>query len=1392
MAHLMKAVLILLLCLPVGAQTCPVTAPASGATVNGIVTWTASLSGMPGGSADWVYDDIWVIGHVPVAQGATSVSLVNYNTGWDLDGPGNVKVIVRDATGAAICTSADVPFTTSNCSLNQSNAACNMGITLASGGGFTSSFTNIPTVSGAMKVDINGNYGAPGAGGDIINSQDTIDGMTGIGIKTSPGAASYPTGSSYRLTYDSTKLVNGIHAFSWTTFCSNSSTNCGSPANAQISGVNIPRAFVGGMFNSQNGHTLIGPVPDAIYLNMVVGGAACSLGNINPAGCGTYQLTAKLHYTDQADTACSMDATHCIVVRGGAGAATSPTDNACLYANAAEPELPFQCITGNTHATLNTSEGADYVLVSSSGLITAVSQGASYIVLADQVSGKVSPTPLLVTVKALATVPHFGICGAVYNTYHAGGACPSFLLTSLFNSDALTNAAFQTLLTQSGYTAAEIHFHQQPQGFSNFSTWKATWQNNYGSNVTTALSNMPGMALVLRGEEAFGVKQDLIEVEQGPSASWSPSSCGGGSCAGATDPLDYELQQLSATGRVALSAPRDESESPYGYAGFNLNPSIDMVPQDGSTKGTDSITISGCPSACQATFHTQGQYNFYPGWARLDGNGAGNHGDSVTITAATNTSLNGEWETCSNCLTFNSTTIGGYYCTQWNAILQFNGANTRDGDCASNPSHFNTWVARPSTNTGATAACNSSGTCTNGTYTFAGGGGNIAEPTAKIAAWGKGPCPDCATGYAGQQMKNDNWTFAVAKFKAVGIATAWNTSAAADFTTDFGFQGQPSLRDAFSRYMTYTGGIMPASSVPWGRTYFENYYHDTVSMPGWYTFSGTATGTTPSLTCCQWRADSGSYATQSQDIPLILLAAFGAETFNLGGRNLTVSGSIAGCAPSTCTTDGTTGVVNFTTPHGITLGSNVPFNVIKVILYGNSDSTISCANAAGSNPTAKVSCSAGRWSAVPAGTSSLRLFRSSTGCTQGSGALGNLVIPSMSITDPIVNPGGAYAQLVLQNTLPTNIPVGTIVQISGAGGSNAACNGTYVFMSYPVNASGVTVYSQVNLGMMITSTGTGGTALVNDDQGQYNPLYDVNKFGNGRFGAGGSASNLMFLAGSGVAGIRAYQGSSAVANGPLWGAQWPNNQDILGMQSIALGEPNQTLNQQQRWWDNAQGLNLLKRLTPFYLQTMGAAPYISPGPPWVVTTLQTSAAYGTLLQVISFSEAPIPITVPVGSVCQIGSNPISVYRVSVPHATTELLIGTQTNYSTTLDPGEGIAFVCHNSATSFVQPYNISFTPPGGTVKIVATAVFGNYAGPLAQYFGTNSTGTEAFRATTCANSPCAINIDKNVSDVYFDLAFLDATNAVISTAGPFHIPAGPGTPGGTTVAGTCRGCAIH
>lgn len=1266
-------------CKPAQSTTgvCAVTSPTATSAQSGVVTWTATLTSLPSAaSVDWVFDDFRVIGHATAAPW----SLANYNTGWNLDGPGNVKIIVRDATGAAICTSADVPFTTNN---------FGMGIVInsASSAGGAINLQQLPTVSGTLTIDISGNFP-----NDVSYANDAIDGIQNF-AKISPGAT-YPTGPTFHLQYDTTQMVNGLHSFGWSIECLSSSTNCGMPNTASPYTGGVPRAFVGAVINVQN------PAKTVVGVQMNITDMVMAAGD-------TFQLTPLLLYADGSTATC----TTCSYVQ----------DNSCLFQITSDPQLPFQCVTGNTNATLNTSEGANYVTVSSAGLVTAVSQGLSYVSAIDGVSGRASNS-VAISVKASKNVPHYGSCGTIYAAYNATGNCPSILVTSLENFDALANPTEWPDIVKSGYTAFEGQFHTSPHTACNggvcstFSAFQSAWQNEYHTPINQALAAMPGLSMILRGENIFQQPLDTVEVEQGASA---PAPLGGNAYAGcgntvgsgACDPLGYELDQLAATGRIVEHHPRDESDAGLG---FNLNYSYKMVTADGSTRGLSSITVSGCPTSCQATFAAQGEFQMYGGNSRMGGD--------VIVRNATNTSLNGHW-----------TTTNSYYCTEWNAILQYNGAGSRDGDCASNPSHQNTWIATPGT-----GACTSG--CQNGTYTFSGGTGNTAEPTAEVLGWGN------FTGYGGETMLNDNYSFAVSKFQSHNIPTSWCTRAGADFTTDLSYQGNSLIADGFCSYASYND----YPTLPSGRTFWEYYATHYAIKWGNYNYSSK-----PSTTCCQWRRDSKSYSTTRQGVPATVLAGVNAETFVLGGRYPGCPNQRVACTNQSGSMSD--GILTLTGPHGVVQGSG-SFAEIKLVITNSSDTSFN-----------------GNWNAAPTGVNSFRVYGQVNNCSPAPPPYGTVTIQSGKYNGnsyTILGTGGYYGELYMfDNPMPGDILPGTLMQITGAG--NSACNQTFAFANYQIAGSCTAPGMCLYLSNIASSTGSNATVLVNDDQGQFNPLYDFNNLGNGRFGGGGASGFLLQLAGWGYAGLKLYQAVGTTTQQGIWDAQWPNNKDAVGFQSTPLPGTNEWLNFQQRWWDISQGLNFIKRLAPFYLQTLGPSPLIGPGPPRMSATLATSSAYGNILTTVNFSEMPITATFNLGTLCQVGSNPISVYHASFPHATTELLTGSQSTVTYTWDAGEAIVFACHASSASFVQPYSIAFNSPAGTVNTVVTAVHGNYSGPIGQYFQSSS-GTQTGRATVCTGSPCSIKIDTGASDVYYNLTYLNSNNAVISTTGPIDIPKAP------------------
>lgn len=1358
-----KSLLLSLLITGSAYAACSVSSPTSGATVSGVVTWTASLTSLPStANVDWVFDDFRVIGHVTAAPW----SLVNYNTGWNLDGPGNVKIIVRDATGANICTSADVPFTTSN---------FGMGVTLNSCTGCVTSFTSIPTVSGTFYVDISGNF-------SVQNSNDSIDGINALA--QTGGGGGYPTAGN-RLAFDSTQLPNGIHSFGWETNCIYSSASCGMP-NVATTG-NVPRAFVGGEFNVNNPTgTVAAVLPNITTITMAPG--------------DTFQLSANL-LTDVLNGTTTTSSCGTLGLPGSGARCQIVQDNACLFPIQFNPQWPSQCVAGITPlgasytssitpsipntTTLGTLQGNNYVTISSTGLMTASSNvGLSYISIIDTTSGRVSQ-PITVEVKASKQVPHYGTCGALYTSYHSGGSCPSFLLSSVENYAAVGNAFSWPEYVNGGLTAFEGQYHQFPRNtgtnYTTFDQWYAQWNASYWTPIQAALAGMAGLSMVIRSDntDAPPVYQaDQIEVQQGPSA---PTPLGGGTygtvtggkcgsltvAAGVThcDSVGFELDNLALTNRIAMHHVMDEADNGHNLW-FNFAAVYPMVTADGSTRGVTKVVVSGCPGACQAIFYSQGPYNQYGGMTRI----GGNPGYNTVVSGATNSFLNGQW----------TSTVNGYYCTKWNALLQYGGSPWPDRRCGDysgagctqcSSSYEDTWVAVPcgitSTVPAPSAWPNTTGwgpgSCTstaggaglkggsacdatcNGTYTVS------TDPGLNVGMWGPGPCgAGCIPGYDGETARNDMYTSWISKFQAHSIPTTWCTRAVADFTTDLGYSYNPATADGFCSYITL--GDNPTQ--PWGRTFWEYYQVNYSTKWGQYFHSST-----PSTACCQWRRDGKSFSTTRQGVPAVILLGVNAETFNLGGRFPGCSNQMVSCVNQSGAM--ANGIFTFTGPH------NIPAQVgsiaeIKGLLGVTHVYVAPCTGlAACSSPSTQVLVyGTGLAVGTPSSTGTLTIMN---GTYQGN-------------SYPIPGWAGACYEAYFSSTthLPPDVTRGTVMQISGSSG----CDGTYALESWQVGGAGqcVTFGYCPKFGVISTSTASGQTLEINDDYGVMNPLYDFNNTGNGRFGGGGESGYELWTAAQGYQ-LKLYQVNNLSDRATLWSSAWINDQVIGGFQQTPVaassGEQPSLMN---RWHSISQGLRFANRLAPMLLQTMAPAPVIGPGLPWIATEMQTST-YGNLLTTWNTSEIPITATFNLGTACQVGSNPISVYHASFPHATTELLTGTQTTVTYTWDPGEAIVFGCHSGSASFVNPYSISYTPPTNTVHTVVTAAHGNYSAPLALHFQTNSTGNAgADRRTICSSSPCNVNLDTSVSNVYYNLTYLDGSNNVLgASSSPLEIPQGGG-----------------
>lgn len=1257
-----------------------------------------TYSGCPSAyEAKWQLDDFLTIG---ITYGPT-FTLLNYNTGIPTDGPFNVRVILYDATGAVIATSLDVSFFINNFGLGNT-------ITVTS----PANFQSIPTVTGTKAFSWTTTYSATS---DLENLTWSVDGQEFA------ASSNYYTNYSY----DTTKLINGPHLFVMKAECiGNSTGSCGTVGSLNIGGT-IPRLFIAFVVNVQNGTVLRGVQPSVSEIEMAVG--------------GTYSLNAVLAMTDGTTTNGTFNLT---------------MEHACLIADPQQTELPFPCTSGNSYPGTSL-EGGPYISLSSSTLtsgtpitINALAVGESYLTVTDSVSGKSFPIPI--AVKDTAQVRHLGTCGTIYSSYTPGGSCPSIVRTAIENSPNSTMMQQHTV--KSGLTAVESQFWVDPGNggtpYANFAAWLAAWQSQYQTPINSMLVNMPGICVVLRGETLTRTPQELIDAQLGPSATtWS------------TDPLPYALSQLFATNRICGGDLLDEAQ--IGYVSFN-----DVF----SAKFSDSSISKIVVKSGEAIVYppAPGSYPHDPVYGANFRYGIPN---SVLVRGATTSGFNGA--VTPHCL----------YHALWNTIIESagsfaNGYKTITAITAGNPTtitangHFQvTWPGNSSVNiygaTGAWTALNGQGILPNSiTYNSGAGTTTIVVPintTGSTGVFGSatitpGPCTDpnthvavedsftfgtsaadgtytsatdpniellawggYFTGYSydgSLPMPNNAFSYINSKFRAAGIPENWPVSAASDIISSLFFQltGPNNMADYNLFYEAWPVNAIK-TEFPWGLS-FINYYNGTY-VRKWGSYKQYLTGTHG-----YWQGEGLGYVYVPQTVPQGLLLAISAMGYVLGGTQSTIS-TISG---STLTTSA---------PHNISAPGGGYFNYIKATIAGNSDSTMN-----------------GHWYVYPTGTSTVRLFAPiATGCAS-SGAFGTATIRNVPYT--II---GGYSQVIMSTSLPADLIPGELVTISGAGASCA--NATWAFVgwaSYPPSAEISGPYTNISISPLANSSGgSGGTVLFNSDQGAFNPLYDYAAPYSHRLEA--YAPQLLYSAGLGFSIFRIYQAGDVANSLGGWKVYWPN--DGNGYQAAPTVDANAALDLQQRWWAGAPALNLLKIHPSLFLQNVSANPWIAPGPPYVVAAAQTSATYGNSLTVWNASEILQQVSIPLGTFCQIGTNPISVYEIDWPHSTTNLLTGAQTNYSLTMNPGEVDVFACHAGTTSFVQAVPFTFFPPAGTATTSIQVVYGNYNQPLASYS----------RSVSGSGSPITLNLDTGWSDVWFRFQYLNSSNAVIGSSDFERIP---------------------
>jgi hypothetical protein len=1308
----MRLWLLILVSLPsFAACTATVTAPTAASTQSGLVNWTRTTSGCPTGfTTQWVLDDFYTTDLLVTASNGT---LANFNTGLMNDGPFNVKVILWDATGAKLATSADIAFkienfgivVTATCSSTTSGSvACN----------------SVPTVGGTLTVGVSTNLGSVH---DIQNYVYAIDG-------NQFGGAGDP-GGSISAVVDTTKYLNGIHLISINAQCQSTSTNCGTINQINIGDIN--RMFLGFTVDVENGTAVRDVQPKIQDVVLTVG--------------QTYPLDAVLSNTDGT----TSNSTFALTMQ-----------HACLVADPQQTQLPFKCASGNVYPGTSL-EGTPYISLSSSSLasgtpvtMTGLAQGQTFVTITDT-GGSGKARYITVLVKDIPAVRHFGTCGSIYSSYTAGGGCPSMFRSGLFNTD-FTDPSIQPDVLLAGWTTAENGFWLDPGNnggtpYPSFAAWNAQWTASFLNPIKKMMAALPGTCLVLIGAGLNSQPQTMIEVQLGPSASWSPT------------PLAYALSQLKPF--TCGAEQRDEAQN--GLLTFNPNFSLKFP--DGSV--SKIVVKSGVAMAYPPT--TTGSYPADPiyganfRWGSANGvlvqnaSTSGFNGLSTprclyhalwnTIIEAASTNLAG-FKTIASVTTGNPTVI------TTNGNLQINGLFPQDstiniyGIAGTLGAALNGLGIYPNSIVGATitvpinttglsgslsGATVTPGACADpntkagveDTFTFStsaadGTYTSGSNPTLEMLGWG-GTFHGWAS--SGTQPAPNNMLFYIAnQFRNAGIPQTWPLAALSDIISDYFWRtiGPGGINDYTTRYETT--GFAP---FPWGQTYSEWYWLMHGDKFGSYT--GDLSATTP-----YWQGESGGYVYDPQTVPHVTQTAISRNSYQLGGVKSTVttiSGSILTISSSDgIPINGATGDVN-ASPY------------LKVTVAGNSDSTMN-----------------GGWWATKTSTTTYKLWNGLTGCSS-SGALGTLVFRGVSY--PILS----YAPWAVTGSLPANSSPGEDVTLTG-GGAACAQGVHYAFSSW-CSYSPIT-FSCMNLRPYANSAGgTGGTVIVNHDQGSYDPLEDYQGIANARKES--ATAQTLYAQGMGWAGIRAYTGATVgvwLATNGTNSTLFPNG--TFQIQTPPIPNTNTPLDFQQAWWALSPGLNYSKRLAPLYLQNFGPSPWIAPGPPYVVSTTETGSN-GNVLTVWNTQEVPQTVSIPLGTFCQIGTNSISVYEYDYPHSTTALLTGAQTNYSLAMNPGEIDVFNCAPGGTTYVNPTVVNFTAPGGTSTTAMKCAYGNYNGPLTSY--TKAAGT------TSSSSSITLNLDPSTSSIWCTPTFLDGSDNVVSVGSNIQIPfVPPGSAVGTNV----------
>jgi len=461
------------------------------------------------------------------------------------------------------------------------------------------------------------------------------------------------------------------------------------------------------------------------------------------------------------------------------------------------------------------------------------------------------------------------------------------------------------------------------------------------------------------------------------------------------------------------------------------------------------------------------------------------------------------------------------------------------------------------------------------------------------------------------------------------------------------------------------------------------------------------------------------------DVPNIFLVngsgddwrAGGGSAASLGGLNQRTISSMSGAVMTT------------TSAHGLPLPKPCPGCFATVKIAGNSDGAMNA-----------------KWNVgFSASNTAVELWKGGGSCTATVG--GTLTIRGVGYT--ITNNSGG---ITVSTALPSDLTPGEHASATGCSGSFPVSSWSYLNRT-------------VFLGSFANSAGNGGTATIDGaEEGSQWPVapYDYVMTTN-RMGR--ATVETWAAIADGWAGVRVYPFEGVF---PIW---IPSPGDGAQMQEGPMPYATAARDKQRRWRSTAQGVMLAKRLASLTLQAKIASPspvaysYTSGSAtitPWMTTGAYRSPDGTTTVIYVNTSDGPQSATVN-HPTYQIGSNPVSVYRIAYPEFYTQYLSGQLTAGQYTWEPGEVMVFVYHASAASYVVNTPISFdlssVPNSASVVIRQTYVYPETLGEAGAASGVR-----------CTVSPCRIPVDKGLGNVYIQSVYLDASGVELASGDPVKL----------------------